>query len=289
MLPGETIEVRGLGDRFSGTAWVSGIRHEIRNGQWITIARTGTAATWFAKRPDISMAPASGLLPGVRGMVNGIVKKIDEDPKNEFRVQVEIPVLGDEAGLLWARFTSPYATSDAGIFFYPEVGDEVLLGFLNQDPRFPIIMGSLHSSTRAPALTPTEGNPQKAITSKSKIQLIFDDEKVVLSAKTPNGNSIVLSDEEQSITVSDQNGNTIKMSESGIEISSATSMSLKAPEGITMQSEAQVSITGTESVSVNGASISLTADESLSASGGMSSSLTSGGETSINGTMVLIN
>ncbi len=45
---GKTIELGGLGERFNGTAFVSGIHHGITDGQWVTTAEFGLSAQWFA-------------------------------------------------------------------------------------------------------------------------------------------------------------------------------------------------------------------------------------------------
>ena len=49
---------------------------------------------------------------------------------------------------VWARMAHVYATEDCGFVFYPEVGDEVVLGFFDDDPTYPVILGSLYSSKR---------------------------------------------------------------------------------------------------------------------------------------------
>ncbi|MBL0341870.1 MAG: hypothetical protein IPP71_13585 [Bacteroidetes bacterium] len=62
----------------------------------------------------------------IHGLQFGIVKQIDADPDLGYRVLVSITVLNNETA--WARLGNLYATSGAGTFFYPEVGDEGFLG-----------------------------------------------------------------------------------------------------------------------------------------------------------------
>ena len=40
------------------------------------------------------------------------------------------------------------AGKERGTFFRPEIGDEVVVGFLNDDPRHPVILGMCHSSAK---------------------------------------------------------------------------------------------------------------------------------------------
>ena len=138
-----TIKLMGLSSRFNGDAFISGITHNLEDGQWTTEAKIGLSAQWFTENNTVSAPPASGLLPGVRGLQTGIVKKIDGDPDNEFRVQVEIPILGAEGETVWARLSTFYTGNGFGAYFMPEVNDEVILCFMNEDPRFPIILGSV--------------------------------------------------------------------------------------------------------------------------------------------------
>ena len=58
--------------------------------------------------------------------------------------------------------------NQAGIFFYPEVGDEVILGFINDNPDDPIILGSLYNgNSKNPPFSPDEDNSNKAFLTAS--------------------------------------------------------------------------------------------------------------------------
>ena len=297
--PNQLIELRGCGTRFNGTAYVSSVRHEVLDGNWWTILGIGLDPNWFAKMVEITEQPASALLPGIRGLQNGTVKQIYEDPLGQFRVEVDVPMFQSDAGTgtVWARWTQPYATSGAGQFFMPEVGDEVVLGFLNEDPRYPVILGSLYSSQRAPAYTPEEKNPIKAIVTKSSLTIEFDDENKVMTLKTPAGNQIILSDEDKGITIQDQNENSIKMNSEGISMQSPSNITINADgeisisgtAGVTVSSEAEVTVSGEATVSVSGLEVSIEGETAFSASAGAEASVSAGGELSLNGAMVMIN
>ncbi len=80
--------------------------------------------------------------PAVRGLINGTVKKMYDDPLGQFRVLVDVPMFNNYGEGIWARLANFYSTSGAGAFFMPEVGDEVVVGFLNEDPCSPVILES---------------------------------------------------------------------------------------------------------------------------------------------------
>lgn len=147
---GGTIKLEGVGNRFNGTLFVSGVRHDIREGNWTTEVEFGMSREWFAERRDLVAPPASGLTPGIEGLHIGVVKKLDQDPGGEQRVQVSIPVLQAETDGVWARLAKFHASNGIGAFFIPEIGDEVVLGYVNNDPSHPVILGSLYSSSRPP-------------------------------------------------------------------------------------------------------------------------------------------
>ena len=265
-----TIKLMGLSNRFNGNAFISGITHTLADGRWTTEAQIGLSAEWFVEKHPVSAPVASGLLPGVKGLQTGIVKKIYEDPDNEFRVQVEIPLLGADGEAVWARLSTFYSGKGIGAYFMPEVNDEVILGFMNNDPRFPIILGSVFSSSIPAPETPDEKNTIKTLVTQSKLQLKFDDENKVITILTPSGNTVilsdadkaitlltpegitmVLSDENKGITLTDQNKNKIEMNDNGIVVESASDLTLKATQNVKIEGM-QVEITGNQSTTVKG-------------------------------------
>nr|WP_321235692.1 type VI secretion system tip protein VgrG [uncultured Psychroserpens sp.] len=291
--PGTYITLGGLGDRFNGDHLISRVVHEIGDGNWITQVSVGLSNVWSTEEHDVMAPPAAGLLPGVQGLFNGTVKKIYEDPDNQYRILVDVPLFDPKGEGIWARLTNFYATSGAGVFFLPEIGDEVVLGFLNEDPRFPIILGSLYSSTKNTpfkGLHPDEKNSKKAIVSKSKMQMEFDDENIVLTLATPNKNQAVFSDKDKTITIKDENGNSIEMDATGITIKSSKNISIEASEKLTLKGQTGVEILSSGGdVDIKGLNVNNKAQIKYSANGGTEAELNGGAQTTIKGAMVMIN
>ena len=283
---GKTVILSGVGDRMGGTAYVSGITHDIIAGTWTTTARLGLPSGWRSDSFGMASPGASGLASPVQGLhVGTVLAIVDSGNANPIAdatmIQVSVPLMGDTPAEIWARYAQPYATGGAGIQFLPEVGDEVILGFLSADPSAPVVLGSLHSGGIARTHDAAAENGLKTITTKSGIHITFDDENVILTAETPAGQSIVIDDDGSTITLTDVTGNTIKMSDSGMSLSAQGTLDLTATGDITVRSDADVAISGMN--------ISISADTEMTAEGSASAKFSSGGQCTIEGAMVMIN
>lgn len=291
--PGKYITFQGLGDRFNGDYYLSGVRHKINNGNWITETVMGLPFHWFIQVHDVAAEPAAGLLPPARGLFPATVVKIDSDPDSQYRILINIPLFDKSGQGLWARLSNFYSTSGAGAFFLPEINDEVVVGFFNEDPRFPVILGSMYSSTKNQpysTLSPAEGNPLKAIVSKTGINIQFDDKNKILTLNTPAGNTVVLSDDAKQISLKDENGNSIVMSSDGIAIKSPGNISLNADKNITLSATTGISQQASGGdVSIKGINIKEQADAEYSAQGSATASVQGGATLTLKAAMVMIN
>lgn len=281
--PGKTIELAGLGARFNGDAYIARVVHTLEKGKWVTEVGFGLSPHWFVQEtPDVHSAPASGLLPAAQGLQIGTVMQIESDPLTFARVKVNLPLIDAEEKGIWARLGTPYATKAGGLFFMPEIGDEVAVGFFNNDPRFPVILGSLYSSMNAPPYTPDQPNTNKAIVTKGQIKIVLEDVKKSITIETPGGQIVVMSDEDTSISITDSNKNNIKLSSSGVAITS--------PYDITIKADGSVNIQGTAGVNIKSpAAINVEATETLGLTGKGAAELSSQGEVTVQGSMVLVN
>lgn len=289
--PGKTLELDGLGDRFNGVAFISGVEHDIGDGEWMTEVTFGLSPRWYTEdRGDIEAPLAAGLLPGVPGLQIGTVKKIFDDPDTEMRIQVDLPLIAPSGDGVWARLATFSATNNAGAFFIPDVGDEVIVGFLNDDPRFPIILGSVYSSSKHVAsYTPDEPNTNKAIVTKNQLKVHFEDVKKIITIETPGGHSITMSDEAQTITIVDSNSNKMEMAPGGITIESASNMTLKAAGSLSMESTGPMSIKSSADLGLQGTNVNISADVALTAQGNASATFKASGNVTVQGAMVMIN
>jgi len=291
IIAGDLILLSEFSARFNGKAFVSKVIHSLQDGEWLTELFVGKSAKPHASLKDIEDMGASGLLPALRGTQIGTVKKIVEDPDNNYRVLVTLPTFtgtGQEDGI-WSRIAFPYASADAGFFFFPEIDDEVLLTFTNDDPRFPVIIGSLYSNKNKPKEFPDEKNQFKSIYTKSGINIKFDDEDKILTIETPNKNIIVLDDKNKNIRFKDMNENSIVMDNSGITINSPKDINLTADGNINLTANSNLEMKANNDVTLDGLSITHSAKTSFTAKGNASAELSASGQTTVKGAMVMIN
>jgi Rhs element Vgr protein len=274
--PGNLIEVTGIGDRFAGEMYVSGIRHTMVNGVWETDVQFGLSPDLFAETYNLRPLPAEGLLPAVSGLQMGVVTVLENDPDGEDRIKVRLPLISTAEEGLWARLATLDAGKDRGTFFRPEIGDEVVVGFLNGDPRHPVVLGMCHSSAKPAPEPARDDNHRKGYVSREKMHFSFDDEKKIIVLDTPGGNKITLSEEDKGIVIADQNGNKITLNDSGIKIESTKEMILKAAQdlkidGLNTEIKAQSAFkaSGTASAEVSGASTSIKGSATTVIQGGL--------------------
>jgi Rhs element Vgr protein len=287
--PGTLIELAGVGTRFNGNIFVSSVNHSVVDGNWITRVAFGMSPNWFTEATDTMSPCASGLTSGVSGLHVGVVLKLDGDPESQHRVQVSIPTMSAEADTYWARLANFYSSSSFGAFFIPEIGDEVVLGFFNDDPTYPVILGSLYSSKNTPPYTLAAENNIKAIVTRTKMKLEFDEEKKIITLITPGANKIVISDDGKSILLQDQNSNKVTLDSAGITLDSPKDITLKAQGKIVMTANNNIEATAKMDIKQTGLNITSTASIGFTAKGSATAEVSASGTTTIKGAMVLIN
>lgn len=288
--PGVMLGLEGIGERFSGNVFVAMATHIIEDGQWNTEVEFGLPPSWhYEENQDVSQPKAGGLLPAVSGLQIGVVKQIQEDPKGGFRVLTKIPILQQDKDAVWARLSTFYASNGCGAYFFPEVNDEVILGFLNDDPRYPVIIGSVYSKKNKSPETPEEKNDKKAIITKSKMELSFAEEDKIILVKTPGGNQITISDKDQGVIIEDQNSNKLSLDSSGITLDSASNISIKAKGNIDLDAGGNLTLNAKANVTVGGAQIENTAKTSFTAKGNATAELSASGQVTVKGGIVMIN
>lgn len=276
ILPGKVLEILGTGERFQGKVFVSGVRHQYAGGNWETDVQFGLNPEPFAETFNLRPLPAAGLLPAVSGLQMGVVTALEGDPEGEDRIKVRLPLVNPQEEGAWARLATLDAGKERGTYFRPEIDDEVVVGFLNDDPRHPVVLGMCHSSAKPAPEAGKDDNHLKGYVSREKMKFTFDDDKKIITLETPGGNKLMLSDEDKGIIFEDQNGNKITLDDKGITIESAKDLILKATkdlkaEGMNVELKAQTAFKaeGSGNAELAGANVSVKGSAATVIQGGV--------------------
>jgi Rhs element Vgr protein len=271
--PGQIIQLNGAGERFEGKLFVTGVRHQVDNGNWETILQFGVNPDWFAQTFDLRQPLSGALLPGIEGLQIGIATKLEGDPDGEDRIMVRLPLIHKDDEGIWSRICTLDAGEKRGTFFRPEINDELIIGFINNDPRHAVILGMVNSSAKAAPLPTADDNHEKGYVSRSEMKLIFNDDKKSISIETPGGNKLIITEEDKKIHMEDQNGNKLTMNEDGIKLDSIKDIILKASGDVKME----------------GTNMNMKGSAQTKVEGGSGAEISSGGTTNVKGSMVNIN
>jgi Rhs element Vgr protein len=276
ILPDQIVQISGIGDRFAGKLYVSGVRHSVSGGNWETDVQFGLGPDLFTELHDLRPLPAAGLLPTISGLQMGVVTALENDPDGEDRIQCRLPLVSPSEDGVWARLATLDAGKSRGTYFRPEIDDEVVIGFLNDDPRHPVILGMCHSSAK-PAPEPAKNdNNHKGYVSREKLKLTFDEQNKVIGLETPQGNKITLSEDAKGIVLQDQNNNKITLDDSGITIESAKDLTFKASKDVKLSgnntefsAQSSFKASGAGTAEVSGAQTKINGDAMTVIKGGM--------------------
>lgn len=187
----------------------------------------------------------------IHGVVVGVVTN-NQDPDDLGRVKVKLPWLSDLDETNWARIAAPMAGKQRGVYFLPEVDDEVLVAFDHGDVRFPYVLGALWNGNDAPPVTNSDGkNNIRMIKSRSGHVIKLNDEdgnETIEITDKSQKNSIVIDTSKNTITVTTDKDITLSASKGTIKLDAqkveiASSDTTKLTSGSTMNIEASGTMT----------------------------------------------
>jgi uncharacterized protein involved in type VI secretion and phage assembly len=200
--------------------------------------------------------------PQLAGVAVAIVLD-NMDAMSQGRVQVRLPGLPIEPP--WARVAVPDAGSDRGMFFMPQVDDEVLVAFEHGDVTRPYVIGSLWNGTdKPPASVPTDPQFKRII-------------------KTPKGHVIEFDDTKQTITITSSSKQKIEITQDKIELSAGS-----GGAKLTLNTDGSVTLHATTTMTLEAQTLKLSATSiDINAQG--TAKLSSSGACTIQGSIVKVN
>lgn len=207
----------GLKEQNFGSYIITDIMH--------TCDETGAYQNTFDAVPDGVMAPPYGNVHNVPHAETQPAVVVDnDDPAGLGRVKVKFA--WQEGDTPWLRMTNPHAGGGKGMYFIPEVGEEVLIGFENGNAEKPFVLGTMYNGNESSSYH-TAGNDQKVIHTRS-------------------GTKVIMNDAQGSIYIEDPSGNTWFMDGKG-------NITVNAPNNISMTAGGNISLTAGQNINASAA------------------------------------
>jgi uncharacterized protein involved in type VI secretion and phage assembly len=193
------------------------------------------------------------------GVVVGIVTN-NQDPDGLGRVRIRFPWLSDAEESHWARVAAPMAGGGRGVYFLPEVDDEVLVAFEHGDLRLPYVLGGLWNGQDSPPADNEDGNNNiRLIQSRSGhlIRLNDEDGKETVEIIDRTGkNSIVVDTAANTVTITTDKDIALVASQGTISLE-AQKIALKSSADTKIEAGAGMDVEATATLNVKGATINL--------------------------------
>lgn len=297
---GMITELVKLGTKFSGKYKVTTVRHVYGTGGSLKSFFTveGHRPRTFAYLLGDTIAPQSQWGGVVTAIVtnNNIANDGQNGSMDYGMVKVKYPWMDDSQESFWARLIIPGGGSNRGIYFMPEVNDEVLVAFEHGDFNRPVVIGGVFNGKDSPP--EAIGTVVKSGAVKTRI------------IKTRTGHTIRFADQdsgEEYIEIVDAKSNTrifMDTQNKKIEMTSKGDIEIKADGNMKLEAKGGIDIAATRGLTAKGQTVDVSAQSSgsfkasgklelqgatLSAQGSGTAEVKGGGMLTLQGAMVKIN
>mgnify|MGYP005666337193 CR=1 FL=1 len=261
-----------------GTYVITKISHHIDQGG--DYNNSFEAIPTEIKTPPLSKAPVP---PYCEMQLAKVVDVNDDEALGRIKVEF-LWQEGTGETSPWLRVASPYTGKDKGFYIIPEVDDQVLVAFENNNPNKPYVLTGMYNGDAKPEWFDPK-NHSKGFKSKGKNEWKFDDKSKSITINAPDtinmtaGKTINVktggkSDSSINIDVGDGTVNIIakkiivKAAET-FHVDSKKEALIDATTTINLDSKKEVIISGAVSVSVSSVDVKIDGTKSSKVSGGM--------------------
>lgn len=236
----DTVRISGFQSIWDRDTIVSGVKHTFRAGVWHTYVQCGLSNHSHAELYNIGAGSGNSIIPTASGLIYGKVDGYIKATDGQELAKVIITAADEkkDSRIIYARLSTLSAGKNGGSIFRPFEGDEVVLGFIDNDPRFPVVLGALYNSNNEPKF-PLKEQAGSELT-QNEIGFSFFQDWIInvneedknLSISSPGGQTIQLSEKSGSekMTLSFDSSNSITMNSEGVEII-GKAITLKSDQG----------------------------------------------------------
>jgi type VI secretion system secreted protein VgrG len=202
---GVPVEILDSAQASSGTSYLverlsrSMVDETHLNARATPTCRTGVSAFPADKTYRTRPLPERPALPNL--MLGKVVGPSGEEIHVDEYGRVKVQFLwdrlgeGDDNASCWMRLSQAWAGAGFGMMAFPRIGMEVIVGFLDDDPDHPVVLGCLHNNENTVPVALPDNKTQTGIMTRSSTgggtsdynALIFEDkagsEKVIFQAQ----------------------------------------------------------------------------------------------------------
>jgi len=192
----------------------------------------GTYQNVFKAIPlSLKTPPSFGLYAFPRADMQPAVVKENNDPDKMNRIRVQFMWQKSPEMSPWIRMISSHAGKNKGLQFIPEIGDEVMVAFENNNPDRPVVVGAVHHGNQKHEDRQDKDNHIKTIRTRSNNEIRFCDkpgEEEIIILNKDSKNEIRLSLKDNKILIKAEK--TIEIIGEDIIMEASKSISLKTKD-----------------------------------------------------------
>jgi len=202
------------------------------------------------------------------------IVKENNDPDKLGRVRVQFNWQNGNDLTPWIRVSTAHASGDRGIYFTPEIGDEVMVDFEQANPNQPYVCDTLYHGKTKPEWADPDNN-LKAIKTRSGHTILLDDTdgNEVISISDKSNNLLKFDTKEKTITISSEKKLILESEE--IEITASKNMKVKAGQNM--------EVSASQDLKQKGNNVEVGAAQNLKLSGDMGAELVTNMKVEISG------
>jgi phage baseplate assembly protein V len=243
IFPGAIVKVKGFDNREYGSYMVTMVDHHYSIG--------GNYHNSFTAIPsDVKASPHANptLVPRCDPQACTVEKT--NDPDGFGRVQVRLYWQKDTV-TPWIRIAMPYTGSDKGMYFVPEKGEEVMVGFEGGNAEMPFVIGALYHGKAKPDSFKNDKNDLKAIKTRSGHTIEFNDKdgKEMITIKDKDGDIIEFDTSKKTITITA--ADKLNLNAKEINITADKKLTMSANE-ISASGKTKVELTSSANFKIDG-------------------------------------